>query len=207
MGKRKNNSLSRRTGTRRYRPICWISAEGSTERDYFTMDAFREAGVAVRFPKDVHPDRRNPSAVLKRFQKMLRTEDFRTSDEAWMVVDVDEWPACELETLIDWAREDDRRHVAISNPKFELFLIMHFERGNGCTTAQKLDAALKRHMPTYDKRLKRGQFHPEQILSAIGNAKAKRAGCSTEIPDPGMTDAYLLAERLIGEELRLAKET
>ena len=200
MARKRQDTLSRRTGTRKYRPVCWVSAEGQTERDYFTMDAFRDAGKAIRFPKDIHPDRRNPAAVLKRFQKALRTEDFRAGDEAWIVVDVDEWDRGELEALLAWARKDDRRHVAISNPKFELFLVMHFEKGNGCTTSSNVDAALRRHMPGYDKRLRRGQFSAGQVRAAAANARAKRAGCASDIPDPGMTDVYLLVESLIGDD-------
>ena len=200
MSRRKNNSLVRKTGTRRYRSVCWVSAEGSTERDYFGMDVFRNANVNVQFPRDVHPDRRNPAAVLKRFQKMLRTEDFRAFDEAWIVVDVDEWDRKEIELLHAWAEGDNRHHVVVSNPKFELFLLMHFEKANGCTTSAKIDAALKRHMPGYDKRLGKRQFSAAQVRSAIAVAQAKRAGCRDTIPSPGMTDAYLLAERLIGTE-------
>ena len=200
MGRRKKDSLTRRTGTRKYRPICWVSAEGLTEKDYFSMDVFREARATVRFPKNVHPDRRNPAAVLKRFQKALRTEDFRTEDEAWIVVDVDEWDRREFEKLTAWAQADARHHIAISNPKFELFLVMHFEKGNGCTTAPKIDAALKRHMPDYDKRLRRGQFTASQVRAAAANARSKRASCESEIPDPGMTDAFLLVESLIGKD-------
>ena len=198
MARKKKDSLVRRTGTRKYRPVCWVSAEGATERDYFTMDAFRDTGKTIRFPKDIHPDRRNPAAVLKRFQKALRTEDFRAGDEAWIVVDVDEWPVGELRELLAWAEGDERCHVAISNPKFELFLVMHFEKGNGCTTAPSVDAALKRHMSGYDKRLRRGQFSVEQVRTAAANARAKRAGCASDIPDPGMTDVFLLVESLIG---------
>lgn len=182
MARRKRDSLARRTGTRKYRPVCWVSAEGQTERDYFTMDAFRDAGKAIRFPKDIHPDRRNPAAVLKRFQKALRTEDFRAGDEAWIVVDVDEWDRGELEALLAWARKDDRRHVAISNPKFELFLVMHFEKGNGCTTASSVDAALRRHMPGYDKRLRRGQFSAGQVRAESHSGSTAPTGSTFGYP-------------------------
>ena len=138
--------------------------------------------------------------MLKRFQKVLRTEDFRSIDEAWVVVDVDEWGADELGSLFAWAAQDDRFHVAISNPKFELYLVMHFEKGNGCTTAPKVDAAIKRYMPGYDKRLKPGQFSEDQIRAAMKNARAKRYGCVSGIPAPGMTDVYLLVDSLIGDD-------
>ena len=200
MARRKKDTLSRRTGTRKYRPVCWVSAEGQTEKDYLRMAVFRDAPVSVRFPKDIHPGRRNPSQVLKRFEKAMREEDFRRGDEAWVVVDVDEWDESEFAELLAWAESDPRHHLAISNPKFELFLVMHFEKGNGCTTSSNVDAALRRHMPGYDKRLRRGQFSAGQVRAAAANARAKRAGCASDIPDPGMTDVYLLVESLIGDD-------
>ncbi|WP_322155028.1 RloB domain-containing protein [Paratractidigestivibacter sp.] len=93
MTKKQRKELRRRPATREYRRVCWISAEGKTERDYFSMEAFRRSPYAIRFPKDIHPNRRNPAAVLKRFQKTLREEDFRKDDAAWLVVDVDSYDA------------------------------------------------------------------------------------------------------------------
>ncbi len=199
MAKRKNNTLSRKQPTREYKPVCWISAEGQTEKDYFSMAVFRDASFAVRFPQEVHPGRRNPAQVLSRFKKALRKEDFRPQDEAWLVVDVDEHPGGEFDNLLQWEASDPRHHLAISNPKFELFLVMHFERGNGCTTSSAVDAKVRQHMPRYDKRLATSQFTRAQIQTAIENARIKRAGCPDSLPAEGMTDAHLLAARLLGE--------
>lgn len=197
MAKRKNDTLKRRSGCREYRNVCWVSAEGKTEKDYLRMDVFKDAAVSVRFPKDIHPDRRNPTAVLKRFEKAMRTEDFRKGDEAWIVVDIDTWGEDEFAELITWAESDSRHHLAISNPKFELFLVMHFERGNGCTTPQNVDAALKRYWPRYGKRVSATCFSLSEVKTAVETARMKRVGCKSAIPAPGMTDAYLLVERLL----------
>ena len=64
----------------------------------------------------------------------MRAEEFREGDEAWIIVDVDTWDETEFSQLLDWTKKDPRHHLAISNPKFELFLIMHFERRGGCPT-------------------------------------------------------------------------
>lgn len=74
---RKSPSLKRKVGTREYRKICWVSTEGQTEKDYFSMDVFKNtpSGMRVRFPKDIHGSRRNPEAVMKRFQKAMRNHD------------------------------------------------------------------------------------------------------------------------------------
>lgn len=197
--KRRGSELKRgKIETRPYRSVCWISAEGQTERDYFSMDVFGNAGMAVRFPRDIHPDRRNPIQVLKRFQKALKDHGFRHGDEAWLVVDRDEWPEGEFRVLEEWARSDERHHLAVSNPKFELFLLMHFEKGNGCTAPARVDAALKRHMPRYAKRIRRSQFGRAEVEQAIRHAHDKRSACGSLFPAPGVTDAHLLAERLLG---------
>lgn len=193
----KKDTLKRKTGGREYRDVCWVSAEGQTEKDYLRMDVFKNAPVAVKFPKAIHPDRRNPAAVLKRFQKAMRTEDFRKRDEAWIMVDVDTWGNEELAELLAWVKSDFRHHLAISNPKFELFLVMHFERGNGCTTPQKVDATLKRYWPRYDKRVNATHFSLDEVKAAVEAARMKRAGCQDITPAPGMTDVHLLVERLI----------
>lgn len=185
---------------RDYRDVCWVSAEGSTERDYLGMAVFKKAPVSVRFPKNTHPSRRNPSAVLKRFEKALRESDFRAGDEAWIVVDVDEWGATEFAELLAWESSDSRHHLAVSNPKFELFLVLHFEKGGGCTTPEKVDAALKRHWHRYAKRVPPTRFAVGQVRDAVERAKTKRASCKAALPAPGMTDAYQLAERLLGQE-------
>lgn len=164
------------------------------------MEAFRDVGMSIKFPKDTHPSRRNPTAVLKRFEKALRENDFRKGDEAWLVIDVDEWPEDEFVALLEWAKKDHRHHLAISNPKFELFLVMHYEKGNGCTTAQQVDLRLKRYLPDYEKRLKPSQFSIDEVERAVENACAKRASCNNDIPDAGMSDVYKLVRRLLASK-------
>lgn len=198
MARRKNGLPVRRTNVRNYRNVCWVSAEGTTERDYLGMTVFKGLSTAVKFPKNTHPNRRNPDAVLKRFEKSLRENDFRTGDEAWLVVDVDEWDRAEFDKLTAWELRDSRHHLAVSNPKFELFLVMHFEKGNGYTTPAKVDSALKKYWPNYAKHVPLGQFSIKQVRDAVENARTKRLSCKSPLPAPGMTDAHLLVERLIG---------
>ena len=197
MARRRGGLAPRKTGVRGYWSVCWVSAEGITERDYLNMTVFKGSPFSVRFPKNTHPSRHNPSAVLKRFRKTLKENDFRTGDEAWLVVDVDEWGKSEFDELLAWEKEDSRHHLAISNPKFELFLVMHFEKGNGCTTPEKVDSALRKHWPRYSKRVSPTQFSVKQVSGAIESASAKRASCKAAIPMPGMTDMHLLVGGLI----------
>ncbi len=197
MGKRRSNTLSRRKPTRPYRPVYWISAEGQTERDYFQMDVFRKLNVSIRFPKNVSLTRTNPAVILQRLKKELESSGLRKGDEAWVVVDVDEWDEKEFAKLLNWSQSNSQYHLAISNPKFELFLLLHFEEGIGCTTASKVDETLNRYMHDYDKHIKSSQFDIEAIQHAVKHAEAKRMTQADEIPVPGITDVYKLVQHLL----------
>lgn len=193
----KKDTLKRKTGGRQYRNICWVSTEGQTEMDYLSMDVFKESSLVVKFPPNRHPGQNHPIAVLNRLKQKLKSNDFRKGDEAWVVVDIDEWDKDEFSELLEWSASDSRYHMAISNPKFELFLVMHYDSGSGCTTSQKVDASLRNHWPQYKKRIDPNRFSSVEVRSAITYARAKRASCKSLIPDPGMTDMHLLIERLI----------
>lgn len=196
MARRKNDPLSRKQGGKEYRPVCWVSPEGQTERDYFSMTVFKESKKSVRFPSRVHPARTSPSAVLERLRRTGLPEGFRKGDEQWAVVDVDDREESEFRELLAWADGGPGRHLAVSNPKFELFLVMHFESGNGCTTAARVDKALKRHLPKYDKRIPPGQFSMEDLETAVRHASAKRRGRDEELPPCGVTDVHKLVVSL-----------
>lgn len=197
MSKKPRKGLTRKTSYREYRKVFWISAEGKTERDYFSMNAFRGRDYSIRFPENIHPNRRNPAAVLKRFEKAMKKEVLRKGDEAWIVVDVDNYDKAELSSLYIWERKDARNHVAISNPKFELFLLMHFGNANGCTTPELVDVKMKKTMPEYDKRLSQSHFALSDIRRACEVARKRRASEDEGVPSPGATDVYKLVERLV----------
>lgn len=197
MPKGKRRELGRKPASREYRKVCWISAEGKTERDYFSMEVFKRSPYAVKFPKDIHPSRRNPAAVLKRFKKTLREEDFRKGDVAWLVVDVDSYDEAELNGLIEWQNESPQHHVAISNPKFELFLALHFGNAAGCTTSNAVDAELKKHFAQYKKRVDARRFSLGEVLGACERAEARRRSSADPIPPAGATDAHLLVRQLL----------
>lgn len=198
MAKRRVNTLSRKKPTRKQKDVCWVSAEGTgTEYDYLTMDVFKQVDISVKRPHNVHPKKREPSQVLQRLKDQLAKEDFRKGDEAWVVVDVDTWNESELEELYRWEDSDPRYHVAVSNPKFELFLLMHYSDAKGCTTPPRIDAELKKHFPQYAKRLTPRQFNEGQVRMAIQRSRVKRSLSEGRSPAPGSTDVHLLAERLL----------
>ena len=63
-------------------------------------------------------------------------EGLKKSDEAWLVVDKDQWTDEQLSQLHQWSLKAKNYGFALSNPKFEFWLLLHFEDGSGVSSSQ-----------------------------------------------------------------------
>jgi hypothetical protein len=156
--------IGRRGPTRRPMRRILIVCEGrETERRYF--EAFQHE---VRNPRvHVHVARETgvPKTVVKHAislrneaaSEAKRQHDENLQwDEVWGVFDVDDHPslaeAVELAAL-------HAIFVAVSNPCFELWALLHFQDQQGHIDRHKLRAALQKHMLRYDKVLDFAKMH------------------------------------------------
>jgi hypothetical protein len=146
------------------RPRVLVMCGGTrTELDYFaaltSVRPNREIKVTVR-GKGIAPDQ------LVRHAKRIGD----SYDEMWCVVDTDEFDIAKAARLAD----ELGVRLAVSNPCFELWLLLHFEDHRTVARSYKeLRPKLIKHVPGYDKcRLDFTQY------------------------DPGVTDAVSRGERL-----------
>lgn len=86
-------------------------------------------------------------------------------DEIWCVFDVDDHPA--LNDAIQMAR-DNGIQIAVSNPSFELWLLLHFRDDPGPQNRHTIQKMLKRHLPSFDKHV---AF--EQLAATYSDAKER----------------------------------
>ncbi|MGR6997917.1 RloB domain-containing protein [Yinghuangia aomiensis] len=83
------------------------------------------------------------------YAQQLRDRDCDAFDEVWCVVDVDEFK--DISAAVGKAAGAGIE-IAISNPCFELWLILHFgDHTAPCTSYGTLSPYLKKHVPDYDK--------------------------------------------------------
>ena len=70
-----------------------------------------------------------PHSVLTRMKKYLESNVNKLSknDQAWLVIDKDCWSDEQLDKLLQWTKEKKNHHLAVSNPNFEYWLLLHFE--------------------------------------------------------------------------------
>ena len=128
-------------------------------------------------------------------RKARRQHDgFLAYDEVWCVFDVDEHPR------IPEARQQARDNgikLAISNPCFELWALLHFQDQSAYLSRQDAQRQLRLHIPEYGKDL---PFHHlvsgyEQAVERAKNLdrRCETAGCPGENPSTGV---HALTERI-----------
>lgn len=83
-------------------------------------------------------------------EQMARKEPFNNFDEVWCAFDVDEHRR--FDAALDQARANGIG-VALSNPSFELWALLHFQDQSRALHRQEARKLLKIHMPGYAKSL------------------------------------------------------
>ncbi|MBX9691772.1 MAG: RloB family protein [Cyanobacteria bacterium] len=193
---------TRPRASRRYNKLFLIAAEGErTEREYFLSLPYENATISIEC---IPPRKKNsPDQVLKCLKERISElgEDFKDTDEAWVVTDKDEWTDTQLGKVITWSETQSNFGFALSNPKFEYWLLLHFEDGNKPKTPRECIERLKRHIPNYDKGIPRGKFIRINIVSAVDRARIRHRDSDKNNSMPfACTSVYILVDRIINHK-------
>ena len=193
----KRRPFRRPLGERSYRKLFVIAVEGvKTEPQYFAIFNNQQSVIRVNCLKGKHDS--SPPQVLNRMEDHLRLEKLRSSDEAWLVVDKDQWTDEQLIQLHAWSRRQDNYGFALSNPKFEYWLLLHFEDGANIASSRDCTDRLKRHLPDYDKGIDARKITRERIEDAIRRARQRdNPPCADWPRAPGGTTVYKLVENIL----------
>ncbi|HET8643780.1 MAG TPA: RloB family protein [Pseudonocardiaceae bacterium] len=136
-----------------------------------------------------------PAGALQMIEHARRLIDHQNDDfdEIWCVADVDDY-----DIVAAGKRATELGvHLLVSNPCFELWLLLHFERCttrlNRCRDAERL---LRRHLPAYRKAALRFRDFEAGLAEACDRAKqSENAAASYPNPSTGM---WRLVERMGG---------
>ncbi len=193
----RRRKFQRPLGERRYKKLFLIAAEGiKTEPIYFGIFTDDTSIVRVSCLKGKHGS--SPPQVLKRMTDHLASEGLKSSDEAWLVVDKDQWTDEQLMQLHQWSLQQQNYGFALSNPKFEYWLLLYFEDGTGVTSSRDCTDRLKRWIPDYDKGIDTRKITPSQIDDAIRRAKKRdHPPCEDWPRSLGQTTVYRLIENIL----------
>jgi hypothetical protein len=192
---KKRRAFKRRVGKYNYRKVFVISTEGSkTEPQYFGM--FNNQDTVIQIKCLYRDTDSSPQEILKRINHYLKREDLRRNYEAWLVVDKDNWSESQLTQLSDWAKSNESYGFALSNPRFEYWLLLHFEDGHTISSAT-LNRRLKKYLPDFDKGNVEIKKLEPGIQAAILRAKQKDFPPCQDWPRKTGTTVYRLVEKLV----------
>ena len=183
---------------RSYRKLFLLAVEGKkTEPQYFALPVLKSPTVHVECLPSGSDS--SPKRVLQRMETRLREEALKAGDEAWLVVDRDNWKDEDLDLLYQWTtNKPNNYHLAVSNPKFEYWLLLHFEDGQNVTSAKACDERLKKYLPNYNKSINSTKITREQINKAIARATLRDIPpCKNWPRDPGKTTVYILVKNIL----------
>lgn len=148
-----------------------------TERDYFEAlkEEHRNTAVTVR----VRAEKRSPLHVVEKAVDLFESSQ-DSFDECWAVFDVDRFGssgnqggASNLTRSISMARKNGVR-LAISNPCFEYWLLLHFcDHSAHLTDYKPVRDKIKHFLPNYDKADIRMADYSPGIREAISRAKKR----------------------------------
>ena len=193
---KKKRPLNRKESPLRDTSLVVIATEGEkTEPRYFEFFHSHRVQVLVLPTEE---GKSSPEHVLERLRKFDKEYRLEKEDTFWLVVDVDRWSKANLARV---AQEASQRGYgpAISNPCFELWLLLHFEDvGEGKTTCTQLLRKLSKHLPGYTKsNLRVEAFTLPSVKNAVKRAKCLRTHDGERWPSKTGTDVYRVVQQIL----------
>jgi hypothetical protein len=126
-------------------------------------------------------------------------DEFFNYDEVWCVFDVDEHPM--LADALQQARANGI-NVAVSNPCFELWLLLHFQQQNAWLDRDAAKSSCRAHLKHFTKAITQREFdymlqhYDVAVLRAQALKARNEADGQPEHKNPS-TSVFLLTERLL----------
>lgn len=216
---RNRNSLirERREAFRDARLIVIASEGKDTERIYFKALAkeYTNPRVHVHILKRSEDEKNNssPEHVLEQLNEYKCQYELEADDELWLVTDKDNWTEAMLSRVATECMQDVSMHMALSNPCFELWLLLHLVDVSSLTPEeQRLWMENRRKSKSSNPylkvllRQKMGSYHEsaydvltliEHVEVAIERARLLDKNPADRWPQTLGTLVYLLAESVM----------
>ena len=216
---RSRNSLmrERREAFRDARLIVIASEGKDTERIYFKALAkeYTNPRVHVHILERSVDEQNNssPEYVLKQLNDYKSQYELEADDELWLVIDKDRWTEAMLSHIATECSQEVAMHMALSNPCFELWLLLHIEDATSLIPEEQMlwmeNRRKSKNADPYLKvrlRQKIGSYNESSydtlsliahVEDAIERARALDKNPADRWPQTLGTRVYLLAESIM----------
>ena len=190
---------SRKIGERRYNKLFLIATEGTkTEKQYFEGLGLKVDGKQVHIKHLKKKESKNsPEKLINLMKDELKKHNITERDEAWIITDKDSWTDEQLNKIVTWSQLKEYYGFALSNPKFEYWLLLHFEEGNNVISSNSCSDKLRRYLRDYDKSIDMGKIDESMIRLAIIRASSKDVPPCKKWPISNGSTVYRLVEKIM----------
>lgn len=139
MARKARNNKTRKTGQRRYRKRYDLICEGSvTELEYFSwLKNYVNTKIIHLEIVGKKRGQNSPQDLIKVAKQQAEAIKYKKGDEMWIIMDVDQWTNEQFQMVSEWERSHERNHVAVTNPKFEYWLLLHDLKNPGTLNSKE----------------------------------------------------------------------
>ena len=195
--------LSRSSGGRDPKRIVYVSAEGQrTEPEYFGI--INDMDNQEVWVEMIDHQGSAPKTVLKAMKEYLEEHELKEHDRAWLVVDEDERKEKILDPLCEWSNACPKHGLALSNPCFEYWILLHYREPLSFCNCDDYIEAVGKYIRSYNKKNKGMPRDAQErrklydgIPVAIKRAREQDPSASDSYPKTTGTTVYKLAELLL----------
>jgi hypothetical protein len=201
---RKKRPLDRKANPVRDASLVVIASEDSyAVRQYF--DFFESTRIQFRV-LETEDGKSAPEHVLNRINEYMEEFEIGKEDTFWVVCDCDHWVEPShiqnLTYLLQQCRQKGIQ-VALSNPCFELWLLLHFADfpAEDMLTCKEVTHRLRVAAGAYDKtKVYNLRIDDEKVLAAVNRAGDKHPSLE-EIPKKLQTAVHVIIRSLISKRI------
>lgn len=185
--------------------IVVVTEDTYAPDQYFTFIKARRVRVKVAPCTQGHS---SPLAILESARALRLDKDFQVFDEFWLLLDTDHWTQpshiSNYMTALQEAR-DEGFFVAVSNPCFDLWLLLHHESISSTPFSNCGDVGrrIRDLLGAFNKtKLNPSHFTIEQAILAVERAKQLSPDTSNyRPPNPG-SQVWGLVEKVLADAIR-----
>ena len=191
------NDHGRLSGSRLPKKVIRVLTEGMvTERDYIKILRSQYREVVVDIIREGSP----PRALVDKARRYQTSKDKQNPDfdEIWCIFDVDQHP--NIEQAIREARDNDI-NIAITNPCFELWLVLHYQDQSGYISSSKIQSEARRlgilkgkHLSEDSANIVRGNY--EEAKSRAQRLEKRHIGDNSESWENPSSQMWKFVDRL-----------
>jgi len=185
--------------------ICIASEGTKTEPNYFKGLKISLKNPNIHIKSIARDDTASaPNHVLRKVNEFKKETRLMSTDELWLVIDIDRWTT---KMLSEIAREclQHKYFLAVSNPRFELWLLLHLADVSKYKNEEKdklkkvnghIENRIKEICGSYKKNCLNMEIFRPKILKAIKRAKKLDKNIRNRWPNVLGTHVYKLAESI-----------